>query len=122
MAWQIDSKVIPQAIQLTAARTQLFKENPLRSGYRIYNHATNNQPVYHSYDERVSALSPDKILPGGFLEDIGEWQTVHHGEVWVFITTPADTPLLVTEEIIARKKTLDYEEKPEKKWWQKNPW
>lgn len=113
MSWDIDSWVIqkPRVIGITAVK--VLDKEALRAGYRIVSARTNTGIIYHGYDGRVGAASPDYILPGGEVQDAGEWHSVHHGEVWLVASIADQTAII--EKVITQNKPSYYEKK---KWWQ----
>lgn len=114
MAWQIDSWVVRRSFTIGTTATQILLKNALRAGYRVISAIVNTGIIYHGYTSIVSASSPDYILPGGRLRDEGEWQSVHHGEVWLVSNLASQT--VHVEEILTLKKPRDYEKLP---WWQR---
>ena len=78
----------------------VLDRNALRAGYRVIAQKWNTDPVYHGYNNQVSKLSPDVINPAMVLEDVGEWQTVHQGEVWL-IADRADMDVMVEEIVVS---------------------
>lgn len=79
---------------------QVLLRNKERAGYRVIADSDNTDNIYHGSDSNVTtANSPDVIAPGGRLEDVGLWNTIYRGEVWLISGTAAQT--VTVEEIIA---------------------
>ncbi|GAF88231.1 unnamed protein product [marine sediment metagenome] len=114
MAWQTDSYVNPVMWEIGVVAVRVLGVDALRAGYRVINLNANGGTIYHDYTNMVSVLSPDFIMPGGWLEDVGEWQTVHHGEVWLLSDIVGQD--VRVEEIVANEKPPGWEPKP-KEWW-----
>ena len=108
LTYPTDSEVLWKNVVVGLTAVKVLERYPLRSGYRIYNLRTNTGTVYHDYSDGVSTASPDYIIPGGWIQDSEEWQTVHHGEVWLI----ADAVNLTVrvDEVVARKKSPGWEE------------
>ena len=85
-----------------APALKVLTPNSLRAGYRIFNHIHNYGTVYHDYVNTVSTISYDYVKPGGVLEDVGEWQTVHQGDVWI-ISSHDNTAVRIEEIIVTPK-------------------
>ena len=98
----LTSLVNPRNEVIGLAALKVLGPNALRSGYRVYNLLANTGTIYHDYDDTVSAVSPDYILPGGYFQDAWDWQTVHQGEVWLISDVAAQTVRI--EEVIVNPK------------------
>lgn len=117
MSWDIDSWVIPTSETIGTTAVKVLSKEALRSGYRIASLESNTGNIHHGYDSRVSATSIDRIQPGGMLQDAGEWQTVHHGEVWL-ISTVEDQEVTI-ERIVCTRKPPGWQKR---KWWEGFAW
>lgn len=78
--------------------TQVLLENKNRAGYRIIASDGNTGIIYHDKDGNVTTSSLDQILAGGRLEDMGEWDTIYRGEVWLISGSASQSATV--EEIV----------------------
>ena len=85
-------------VTVGAAAVQALEQNKNRAGYRIIGPIGNTNNLYHGHDSRVAVTSDDIIVPGGRLEDEGEWLTIYRGEVWLISDAAGQTAII--EEII----------------------
>ena len=86
--WPEITYVNPSDHTIGITASMVLDRNQLRSGYRVFNLVNNYGTIYHGYNDQVSVDDPDFILPGGCLQDVGEWQTIHQGEVWLVASYP----------------------------------
>lgn len=89
-----------KTLTVGTSAVQALKANKERAGYRVIGAQSNSDNVYHDHDANVSTSSEDVIVPGGRLEDEGEWETIYRGEVWLISGTAGQS---VTIEEIRRR-------------------